>query len=136
MNASTEHQDEINTLIQQHGSVPPPWFMFPKVHPYDICWRMGTGESYIMVYFSWWEHGKQELDEKQRIEYFRKWPPPPEWLVWMIEVIWDLDPGKFENEDDYRPYFRLTAALGFGSEDDYKNAIEDEEETAGENETQ
>ncbi|KAF4434137.1 integrin alpha n-terminal [Fusarium acutatum] len=94
----------------------------------NIGWRMGAGESYIMMYWTWWEQQKEQLDEKQRIEYFRRWPPPPEWLIWMIEIIWDLDPKDFEDEDDYSPYFRRTETLGFGSEDDYKNAIRDEEE--------
>jgi hypothetical protein len=46
----------------------------------------------------------------------------------MIEVIWDLDPKDFENDDDYSPYFKRIEILGFGSEDDYKNAMCDEEE--------
>ncbi|KAH7202487.1 hypothetical protein ACKRZS_007859 [Fusarium odoratissimum] len=135
MIASTEHQNEIAKLVQQHGAVPPPWFIFPKVHPYDICWRMGAGESYIMIYTTWWEQQKEQLDEKQRIEYFRRWPPAPEWLIWMIEAIWDLNPKDFEDDDDYSPYFRRTKALGFGSEDDYKNAMRDEAETIERNET-
>jgi hypothetical protein len=128
MDDTAEHH-EIAKLVQQYGAVPPPWFMFPGVHPYDICWRMGAGESYIMVYSSWWEQEKEQLDEKQRIEYFRKWPPPPEWLIWMMEAIWDLDPQDFEDDDKYSPYFKRTEALGFGSEADYKNAMQDEAET-------
>lgn len=78
-----------------------------------------------MLYSTWWEQEKEQLDEKKRIEYFRKWPPPPEWLTWMIDAIWDLDPQDYENEDDYKPYFRRIEELGFGSEDDYKNAMRD-----------
>lgn len=129
MSDCTEHQDEITSLIQQYGAVPPPWFMFPGVHTYDICWRMGAGESYILVFFSWWDQQKDKLEESQRIDYFRKWPPPPAWLIWMIEIIWDLSPKDFEDNDDYRPYFERIKTLGFGSEDDLKDAMRDEEET-------
>ncbi|KAF4958769.1 hypothetical protein FGADI_2113 [Fusarium gaditjirri] len=121
------HQNETAKLVQQHGAVPPPWFMFPGDHPYDIGWRMGAGESYIMMYSTWWEQQKERLDEKRRFQYFRKWPPPPEWLTWMIDAIWDLGPEDLK-DDDYSPYFRRIEALGFGSEDDYKNAMRDEEE--------
>ncbi|RBQ78535.1 hypothetical protein FVER14953_07727 [Fusarium verticillioides] len=89
---------------------------------------MGAGESYLMMYWTWWKQQKEKLDETQRTAYFRRWPPPPEWLVWMIEVIWDLDPKDFEDDDDYSPYFTRVEKLGFGSEDDYKKAMRDEEE--------
>lgn len=69
------------------------------------------------------------LDESQRIEYFRKWPPPPRWLTWMIEVIWDLNPEDFDDDDDYWPYFRRTKALGFGGEDDYQRDWDGWDET-------
>ncbi|KAF5721570.1 hypothetical protein FGLOB1_221 [Fusarium globosum] len=128
MSASAEQQNEIDKLVEQHGAVPPPWFMFPNEHPYSIGWRMGAGESYIMIYWTWWGQQRKQIDEKQRIEYFRRWPPPPEWLICMIEAIWDLDPKDFEDDDDYSPYFKRTETLGFGSEDDYKNAMRDGEE--------
>ncbi|KAL4725728.1 hypothetical protein ACLX1H_007880 [Fusarium chlamydosporum] len=82
-----------------------------------------------MVFFSWWDQQKDKLEESQRIDYFRKWPPPPAWLIWMIEIIWNLSPKDFEDDDDYRPYFERIKTLGFGSEDDFKDAMRDEEET-------
>jgi hypothetical protein len=122
MGNSTCSEDKIAELVAQHGAVPPPWFMFQDTHPYSICWRMGPGEDYITIFFTWWEGQKESLDESQRIEYFRKWPPPPRWLTWMIDVIWDLnpDPEGFDDNDEYRPYFKRTEALGFGGEDDYQ----------------
>ena len=121
MDNSTYYEDEIAKLVAQHGAVPPPWFMFQGAHPCSICWRMGAGESYIIIFFTWWKEQKESLDESQRIDYFRKWPPPLPWLTWMIEVIWDLDPEDFDDDDDYWPYFRRTKALGFGGENDYKS---------------
>ena len=88
---------------------------------------MGAGEDYMMI-FSFWS-AKAGMNETQWIEYFRKFPPPPLWLTWMIACIWDsedenlgaeasLDPFEY----DYRVYFRRTAALGFGTESDCKRA--------------
>lgn len=86
---------------------------------------MGSGESYMMVFGAWWERQKAEMNETQRIEYFRQFPPPPLWLTWMIDLVWvpedeemDLDP----EEGDYFSYFLRTKALGFGTEDECKRA--------------
>lgn len=93
---------------------------------------MGSGEDYILFFFHWWEEQKRSLDESQRIEYFRKWPPPPRWLVWMIEVIWDLNPEGFDEDGDVddhndhlEPYFKRTEELGFGGEDDYRRGCDE-----------
>lgn len=132
MGNSTRAEDKIEELVAQHGAVPPPYFMFKDTDPYSICWRMGSGEDYILFFFHWWEEQKRSLDESQRIEYFRKWPPPPRWLVWMIEVIWDLNPEGFDEDDDFdndndhlEPYFKRTEALGFGGEDDYRRGCDE-----------
>ena len=125
------YDEEINALVAQHGAVPPPYVAFPDTHPMEICWRMGAGESHMMV-FSFWS-AKARMNEAQWIEYFRKFPPPPLWLTWMICCVWDLedeDPGAEEPsldpfEYDYWVYFRRTAALGFGTEWDCKHAWEE-----------
>ncbi|KFY73770.1 hypothetical protein V499_06161 [Pseudogymnoascus sp. VKM F-103] len=116
---------QISELIAEHGTVPPPYIKHPNIHPLEIFWRMGSGESYIMVYGAWWERQKPLMDETQKIEYFRQFPPPPLWLIWMIDLLWvpedegmDLDP----EEADYFKYFLRTKALGFGTEDECKRA--------------
>lgn len=120
-------ETQIAQLVESYSSVPPPWFMFSDMHPYDIGWRMGAGESHLMVFHVWWEQEKKKLDEAQRIEYFRLWPPPPRWLTWMIDVIWDLDPFEMEDpeEFDYTPYFARTEMLGFGNQAEYEKDIDD-----------
>lgn len=96
----TRAEDKIAELVAQHGAVPPPYFMFQGTDPYSICWRMGAGEDYFEFFFNWLGEEKGSLDESQRIEYLRKWPPPPAWLAWMIAVIWDLSPkGLYEDDD-------------------------------------
>ncbi|KFY88676.1 hypothetical protein V500_06198 [Pseudogymnoascus sp. VKM F-4518 (FW-2643)] len=118
-------ETKITELVAQHGTVPPPYFIHPDVHPFEIFWRMGSGESYMMVFGAWWERQKASMSETQRIEYFRQFPPPPLWLTWMIDLVWvpedeemDLDP----EEGDYFSYFLRTKALGFGTEDECKRA--------------
>ncbi len=120
-------EKRIVELVEEYGSVPPPWFMFPDTHPYDIGWRMGAGESHVMVFSAWWEREKKDLDEARRIEYFRRWPPPPRWLTWMIDVIWDLNPLDMEDPEafDYSSYFTPTEELGFGSQAEYEKDIND-----------
>jgi hypothetical protein len=46
-------QGEIDSLVSEHGTVPPPWVIFDE-HPYSICWRMGSGESYQLLWWEWW----------------------------------------------------------------------------------
>lgn len=116
-------QQEIAKLEEKHGAVPPPWFMYSE-HPYSICWRMGGGESYCMVWHEWWS--LQQYTEEQRIEYFRKWPPPHCWLEFLIDAVWDVDPfANGEEEFDYTPYFERTEKLGFGSRSDYEKDLND-----------
>ncbi|MBC7804758.1 MAG: hypothetical protein H7145_01280, partial [Akkermansiaceae bacterium] len=57
--------------------------------------------------------------------FFRKYPPPPRWLEWMIEAIWDVHGWEQEEEFDYTPYFDRTEALGFGGKADFDRDIED-----------
>lgn len=126
--SSTEWiEARIRELVAQYGSVPPPWYMFPGTHPYDLVWRMGDGEFHGMVFTQWWEQEKSHWDEGQRIEYFRKWPPPPRWLPWMMDVIWDLNPleSGSPEEFDYSPYFARTESLGFGTQADYEKDLDD-----------
>lgn len=120
-------ESRITELLGEHGAVPPPWFAFPDTHPYSICWRMGTGESHVMVFNAWWDRRKIDLSESQRVAYFRKWPPPPRWLTWMIDVIWDLRPWELDDPDafDYSPYFDKVERLGFGSEADFDRDMND-----------
>ncbi|ELR03599.1 hypothetical protein VC83_03815 [Pseudogymnoascus destructans] len=125
MSEASWADSQITELVAQHGTVPPPYFKHPNIHPLEIFWRMGTGEGYIMVYWAWWKRQKPLMDETQRIEYFRQFPPPPLWPTWMINLLWvledeemDLDP----EEAGYFKYFLRTKALGIGTESECKRA--------------
>lgn len=114
-------QSEINKLQNKYGDIPPPWGIFPEEHPYSICWRMGIGESHIMVWSAWWD--EQNYNESERIAYFQKWKPSPCWLDWMIEAIWDIN--TFEDNLNLMPYFSRLEALGFGSKEDFERDLDD-----------
>ena len=115
-------QGEIDALVARHGAGPPPWVVYDE-HPFSICWRMGGGESHLMVWWAWWE--RQELNEEQKVTYFRRWPPPYCWLAFLIAAVWGID--AIEDEDKLGPFFERTAALGFGSRLDYERDLEDPE---------
>ena len=72
---------------------------------------MGDGESYIMVFWTWWKQSNKSFEE--RVDYFRKWPAPPRWCGWMAETIFDVDLWDPEKEIDYSEYFAKLKALGF-----------------------
>ncbi len=113
-------REEVKRLATQYGTVPPPWIMYDE-HPYSICWRMGGGESHRMLWWEWWP--EQGLTEDERIEYFRRWPPPHCWLPHLIEAVWGVD--VWEERDSLAPYFERTAVLGFGGQIDYEHDLAD-----------
>jgi hypothetical protein len=127
MSESEWIENRIAEFVAKHGVVPPPWFVFPDTHPYDIMWRMGAGESHMMVFSTWWDRQKHGLDEVQRIDYFRRWPPPPRWITWMIDVVWDVSSWELDDPEtfDYSPYFARTEALGFGTQAEFERDLSD-----------
>lgn len=112
-------------LRTDYGEVPPPWIVFPGEHPYSICWRMGGGESHLLLWQHWWE--SQSWLVAQRLAYFRQWPPPPRWLVWVATAVWDLDLEVDEDEEQtaYAPYFTELERQGLGTWVDYEQDIDD-----------
>ncbi|WP_379138316.1 NADAR family protein [Paenibacillus sp. sgz500958] len=53
----------------------PQWIAYPDIHPYDIFWRMGMGEGYVMEYGQWFYGLSKEAQE----EYNHYFVPPREW---------------------------------------------------------
>ena len=113
-------QKDIDSPVTKYGTVPPPWIMY-KEHPYSICWRMGGGESHIMLWWKW--RPQQQFAEVQKIEYFRKWTPPHCWIGFLIEAIWNVD--AFEETQRCASYFTRTSDLGFGGQQDYEQDLDD-----------
>lgn len=50
----------------------PPWIAFPDIDQFDMFWRMGLGEDYLMQWFQY----LLSIDQKK---YREKFPEPGEW---------------------------------------------------------
>lgn len=72
--------DEVRT----HGSVRPPWIAFPGVHPFDIAWRMGAGETHVMLWGRWVE-GRPAREVTTAI--VRHGPVPADWSWWAAGAL-------------------------------------------------
>jgi hypothetical protein len=57
----------------------PPWLKYPNYSRYDMFWRMGTGETYLMEYI----HPYFKYASKVEIrKYKQKYLEPEEWVGW------------------------------------------------------
>lgn len=117
-----EPRKEFAKTQKKDSSIPPLWVVFPDEHPLSICWRMGAGQDHLHKWSKWW---KTQTNEEDRIAYFLKRPPPPRWLVWMIDAIWDIRPWEHKNGFDYAPYFIRVEELGLGTKDEYEREFAD-----------
>jgi len=118
------YKTKVKKYIEKYGDVPPPWIVNPDSHPQSLRWRMGEGETLIMILGAWFE--TEFNDEEERINYFRKYPAPPRWLPWMAGVIWNLEPWQQE-KFDYEPYFNKLRKLGFEGTSDFQKDFYDEQ---------
>lgn len=65
-----------NSLPEYTGTYfQPQWIAYPGVHPYEMFWRMGSGEDYVMNLGQWF----YSLSEEARREYNRYYKPPKDW---------------------------------------------------------
>jgi hypothetical protein len=118
------YRRRVAEYVAKYGAVPPPWVHAENSHPYSIRWRMGEGETLMMVFSEWWE--QQSWEETERVAYFLKWPPPPCWIPWMADAIWDLEPWDSEGQFDYGPFFSRLTHLGFCGVQDIETDLADE----------
>jgi hypothetical protein len=82
-------------LLEQGRTSPlPPWLKYPSIPRYSIGWRMGGGESYLMVWWRWGENRSQE----EKIAYFREFAPIQlDWVDWVGMQFEEDDDEKDEN---------------------------------------
>lgn len=112
-------------LVAKHGEVPPPWAYYPRVHPFDIHWRMGGGEGYLLLFSSWLRSVGWQFE--QRAAYVRRWDAPYSWLDWVASFLW---PDDF-SDDVWEPsemHFTQMESLGLGTREDWSrcSAVEPE----------
>jgi ribA/ribD-fused uncharacterized protein len=53
---------EVRNFLRENGrfnylqnTIQPPWKKYPGIHPYDIFWRMGVGETHIMKFSEYYD---------------------------------------------------------------------------------
>lgn len=75
----------------------PPWLKYPDIPNFSIGWRMGGGESYIMMWQSW----AKKLDQNQLLAYFAQYQPiPVDWLTW-VSYFFGFDDDIFSDGKDF-----------------------------------
>jgi len=105
-------------LIQKYGDIPPLWIYAPNFHPYSMGWRMGGGETHMMILNEWLD--QKDLNFDERLKYLKKYPFPARWFQWIIYFLWGVDSYEFE-ETDYIPYFEKLESFGFNNTSEFKN---------------
>jgi len=66
---------QLDKLRNEHGELTPPWAQFPDYSLRTIGWRMGIGEQWQSLFFTF----LRELDPSYevRLSYLRRYPPAP-----------------------------------------------------------
>ena len=72
--------------LAQHGAVRPPWVALPNTHPFDIAWRMGTGETHLELWARWAPKKTEVLDVIRR-----HGPIPADWTCWAAEALGEIE---------------------------------------------
>jgi hypothetical protein len=74
---------QLDAEVVTHGSVRPPWVFLLGVHPFEIAWRMGAGESHLMLWGSWARaRGPEDILAVIR----EHGPVPADWAWWAAEA--------------------------------------------------
>ena len=110
---------EQKKYLSKYGEIPPHWIIFPDSHPYSIQWRMGGGETFVMVFTTWFEDNFKT--ESDKVAFFLKYPPPPRWMEVMASYIWEEIP---EVEFEKGEYLSKLKALGFYGTAQFRSDLE------------
>jgi hypothetical protein len=116
-------KNRINELTLEYGEVPPFWIYKPNSHPYSFFWRQGSGEEFADCFVIWFEENCKTFAEK--INYFKKYSPPPRWLATVVEFLWEVE-GWNDANFDYTPYLKRLEEIGFTGTSDYQKDLDDE----------
>ncbi len=117
------YKTELNKYMEKYGEIPPPWIYEPHSHPYSMEWRMGDGETFMMLFHEWFPEIYKT--EEKRIAYFKKYSPPPRWLGWTANAIWDI-PSWTHEGFSYVPYFEKLQKYGFEGILEYAKDLNDD----------
>jgi hypothetical protein len=63
----------IEVELERFGELAPLWIKYPDISRFSIGWRMGSGESYVMMFGAWTDGWTRE----QRLEHALRYGPVP-----------------------------------------------------------
>jgi hypothetical protein len=66
---------QITRMIKTKEQMEPPWIAFPDIPSGSIGWRMGGGESFLMIWDRWY----RKLSKDIRLQYQANHPEPTDW---------------------------------------------------------
>lgn len=84
---------DLKEHLDAHGDLAPPWERFPTCECYSIGWRMGGGESWLMM----WHAFLADLGPTARVAYLRRHPPAP--ITWAALVHRAFHPSEQADEE-------------------------------------
>ena len=119
-------------VAEQGGELEPPWSRFPWISRYSIGWRMGSGESYMMLWSDFVDERFETAEEA--LEYLRRHPPAPRtWADWIAHWLGQLERDRSEADELDEVAAQLTAGDDDGEDelfnaDDYEDVDEDDDD--------
>ena len=123
------YRDHFHKQVEKHGDFPPPYVFAPDEHPLSMFWRMGGGETHLMVFFEWFE--SEFKTHESKIKYLLKWPTPPCWFGWVAQAVWPIGDDVMRavekgEEYDYSAYLEKLAGFGFRNTEKFESDYNDE----------
>ena len=73
----------------------PPCIKYPDYPPYDTFWRQ-SGEAWLAYI---WQPFWQQLSEKQKTAYLKKWNVPQVWQDFYFDLAWQKLLETLDNDD-------------------------------------
>ncbi|MDC0670095.1 hypothetical protein [Nannocystis radixulma] len=108
-------EQAIAAELDEHGDLAPPWARCPEIPCGSIGWRMGHGESWMVLWGEWL--ARQPRDREWRAAYLRRHPQAPRsWSDWVLRVLAVEFEDDFESEFDDEQLAQLDA-LGLVGDD-------------------
>ena len=87
--------------IEAHRTVRPPWGRLPGIHPLDVAWRTGEGETQLLLWGRWLS-GLAPTDAWARalVAVRAHAPVPADWAFWVLDAL-----GLATEDDPYQHTF-------------------------------
>lgn len=106
-------RSRLPALLDANGDLAPPWARFPGYERSTIGWRMGTGEDWLGLWYTFLEHLPRDL--ATRMAYLRRHPVAPiSWADCVHAVLYAVTEDGDEDDDEGRGRNQRQALLDSG----------------------